>query len=90
MTKWIGLMLAALAVLIGGAAVNTLSAQQQSVAGLWVGSITADDGSLGIVNVTLKQGIEKMIKAAVPEVREVIDTTDHKGGTNPFYQASEK
>lgn len=57
MTKRIGLMLAALAVLLGfgGAAVNTLSAQEQGVAGLWVGSITADDGGIGIVNVTIKQ-----------------------------------
>ena len=44
----------------------------------------------GMVDVTLKQGIEKMIKAVVPEIREVVDTTDHKGGTNPYYQASDK
>jgi len=40
----------------------------------------------GMVDVTLKQGIEVMIREAVPEVREIIDTTDHAGGRNPFYQ----
>ncbi|MFQ5669982.1 MAG: iron-sulfur cluster assembly accessory protein [Acidobacteriota bacterium] len=42
----------------------------------------------GMVNVTLKQGIEVMIKEALPQVKEVIDTTDHAGGTNPYYQPS--
>ncbi|MFQ5768117.1 MAG: iron-sulfur cluster assembly accessory protein [Acidobacteriota bacterium] len=42
----------------------------------------------GLVDVTLKQGIEVMIKEAVPEIKEVIDTTDHAGGTNPYYQPS--
>ncbi|MDX1389635.1 MAG: iron-sulfur cluster assembly accessory protein [Acidobacteriota bacterium] len=40
----------------------------------------------GMVDVTLKQGIEVMIKEAVPEVTKIIDTTDHAGGQNPFYQ----
>jgi Fe/S biogenesis protein NfuA len=42
----------------------------------------------GMANVTLKQGIEVMIREAVPEIRQVIDTTDHAGGTNPYYQPS--
>lgn len=42
----------------------------------------------GMVDVTLKQGIEVMIKEAVPEIRQVIDTTDHAAGRNPFYQPS--
>ncbi len=40
----------------------------------------------GMANVTLKQGIEVLIKQAVPEIKQVVDTTDHAGGTNPFYQ----
>jgi Fe/S biogenesis protein NfuA len=40
----------------------------------------------GMANVTLKQGVEVMIREAVPEIRQVIDTTDHAGGTNPYYQ----
>jgi len=42
----------------------------------------------GMVDVTLKQGIEVMIKETVPEIRQVIDATDHAGGTNPYYQPS--
>ncbi len=42
----------------------------------------------GMVDVTLKQGIEVLLKEAVPEIRQVIDTTDHAAGKNPFYQPS--
>ena len=42
----------------------------------------------GMADVTLKQGIEVMIRKAVPEIRQIIDTTDHAGGTNPYYQPS--
>jgi Fe/S biogenesis protein NfuA len=40
----------------------------------------------GMADVTLKQGIEVVIKEEVPEIRQVIDTTDHASGTNPYYQ----
>lgn len=40
----------------------------------------------GMANVTLKQGIEVMIKEAVPEIEDVIDITDHALGENPYYQ----
>ena len=39
----------------------------------------------GMADVTLKQGVEVMIKEKVPEIIEVIDSTDHEAGTNPFY-----
>ncbi len=39
----------------------------------------------GAADLTLKQGIEKMIKAAVPQVRAVQDATDHAAGKNPYY-----
>ena len=42
----------------------------------------------GMADVTLKQGIEVMIKEAVPEIRQIIDSTDHAGGSNPYYQPS--
>ena len=42
----------------------------------------------GMVDVTLKQGIEVRIREAVPAIREIVDTTDHAGGTNPYYQPS--
>jgi Fe/S biogenesis protein NfuA len=40
----------------------------------------------GMADVTLRQGIEVRIREAVPEIRAVVDTTDHAGGTNPYYQ----
>ena len=39
----------------------------------------------GMVDVTLKQGVEVMIKDSVPGISEVVDATDHTAGTNPFY-----
>jgi Fe/S biogenesis protein NfuA len=40
----------------------------------------------GLADVTLKQGIEVMIREAVPEIAAVIDQTDHASGSNPYYQ----
>lgn len=34
---------------------------------------------------TLRQGIESAILGAVPEITEVVDTTDHSVGENPYY-----
>ena len=34
---------------------------------------------------TLRMGVERMLKDEVPEVREVIDLTDHAAGVNPYY-----
>ena len=39
----------------------------------------------GMVDVTLKQGVEVMITEGVPGVSGVVDITDHSAGTNPFY-----
>ena len=40
----------------------------------------------GMVNVTLKQGIETRMNEVMPEIKELVDTTDHRGGANPYYQ----
>lgn len=40
----------------------------------------------GMANMTLKQGVETQIRQIVPTIREVLDVTDHAGGTNPYYQ----
>lgn len=42
----------------------------------------------GMADVTLKQGIEVAIKERVPQIREIVDTTDHAGGNNPYYKPS--
>ena len=39
----------------------------------------------GMANVTLKHGIEAMIQEVFPEIKQVIDTTDHAAGDNPYY-----
>ncbi|MBM3504226.1 MAG: hypothetical protein FJX65_10165 [Alphaproteobacteria bacterium] len=39
----------------------------------------------GMSQVTLKQGVEVAIKNKVPSIVQVLDTTDHAGGTNPYY-----
>ena len=36
---------------------------------------------------TMKGGIEKMIREAIPEIREVIDVTPHQEGTNPYFSS---
>ena len=42
----------------------------------------------GMANVTLKHGIEGMIQEHFPEIKNIIDTTDHAAGDNPYYQPS--
>lgn len=39
----------------------------------------------GAADVTLKQGIEKAIRQLAPRVGEILDTTDHASGRNPYY-----
>lgn len=34
---------------------------------------------------TLRQGIERMVREAVPEIQEIVDVTDHASGVNPYY-----
>jgi Fe/S biogenesis protein NfuA len=34
---------------------------------------------------TLRDGIDRTIRAAIPEVTEIIDATEHSEGENPFY-----
>ena len=40
----------------------------------------------GMATVTLDQGIESAILESVPEIRQVVDVTDHAAGENPYYQ----
>ena len=43
-----------------------------------------------MIDVTLKQGVEVMIKEQIPEIAAIYDVTDHAGGENPYYQPSAK
>ena len=40
----------------------------------------------GQSQVTLDEGIKTAILAEVPEIKRVLDGTDHASGTNPYYQ----
>ena len=37
-------------------------------------------------SVTLKAGVESMIKAKVDEINEIVDITNHDAGVNPYYK----
>jgi Fe/S biogenesis protein NfuA len=39
----------------------------------------------GMARVTLKQGVEKMLREAIPDIGEIHDITDHAAGANPYY-----
>ena len=39
----------------------------------------------GLAKVTLRQGVDRMIREGVPEVTEIRDVTDHASGEAPFY-----
>jgi len=43
----------------------------------------------GQASVTLRQGVESKVREAVPEVKNIIDTTQHAEGKNPYYQSTE-
>lgn len=38
--------------------------------------------------VTLRQGIETSLRELVPEIKQIVDVTDHASGSSPFYTAS--
>ncbi len=39
----------------------------------------------GMAHVTLKHGVERLIREHIPDVGQILDTTDHAGGKNPYY-----
>jgi Fe/S biogenesis protein NfuA len=38
----------------------------------------------GMADLTLKEGIEKVLRTELPEITEVLDVTDHGAGANPY------
>lgn len=40
----------------------------------------------GAADFTLRQGIESVIRREVPDIRQVVDITDHAAGENPYYR----
>jgi Fe/S biogenesis protein NfuA len=39
----------------------------------------------GMARVTLKQGVERMLREAIPDLGQIVDVTDHTAGTDPYY-----
>src|SRR5690349_10283539 len=44
----------------------------------------------GMADVTLRQGIEAMLNRHIPEVKGIVDITDHGSGANPYFAAAKK
>jgi Fe-S cluster biogenesis protein NfuA len=53
--------------------------------------ITMSGGCQGCASskVTLRQGFEVILKRVAPEIEEIVDTTDHAAGKQPFYPRHE-
>ena len=53
--------------------------------------ITMSGGCQGCASsqVTLRQGFEVMLKWVAPEIEEIVDTTNHAAGKQPFYPRNE-
>ena len=51
-------------------------------------SIAMNGGCKGCAasQVTLRQGFELMVRRVAPEIVDIVDTTDHAAGKNPFYR----
>jgi Fe/S biogenesis protein NfuA len=39
----------------------------------------------GMADVTLRHGIEALLRDEIPDIAEVVDATDHESGVNPYY-----
>ena len=44
----------------------------------------------GMLDVTLKQGVEVAVKQQVEGIDDIVDSTDHASGNNPYYKPAKK
>lgn len=44
----------------------------------------------GMASVTLRQGIEGIMSQHLPEVKGIVDITDHAQGANPYFESAKK
>lgn len=44
----------------------------------------------GMAQVTLKEGIERILLESIPELVSVVDVTDHASGDSPYYEQAKK
>jgi NFU1 iron-sulfur cluster scaffold homolog, mitochondrial len=57
----------------------------------WI-SVRLDGGCQGcsLAEVTMRQGLEPLLRARVPGVIGVLDVTDHEAGTQPFFSPEKR
>ena len=57
----------------------------------WV-RIQLEGGCQGcsLAEVTVRQGIEPLLRARIPEMVGLADVTDHAAGTTPFFSAEKR
>jgi Fe-S cluster biogenesis protein NfuA len=62
-----------------------------SVDGGWV-HIRLEGGCQGcsLAEVTIRQGIEPLLRARLPQITGVADVTDHEAGTEPFFSPEKR
>lgn len=44
----------------------------------------------GLASVTLRQGIEQILRQVIPDLGQIVDVTDHQAGANPYYESEKK
>jgi Fe-S cluster biogenesis protein NfuA len=61
------------------------------VAGGWI-RVRLEGGCQGcsLAEVTLRQGIEPVLRARLPQMTGVIDVTEHEAGTEPFFSPAKR
>jgi NFU1 iron-sulfur cluster scaffold homolog, mitochondrial len=57
----------------------------------WI-RIRLDGGCQGcsLAEVTIRQGIEPLLRARLPAITGLVDTTDHEAGTDPFFSPEKR
>ena len=43
-----------------------------------------------MAQVTVRQGVEPLLRRHVPDVRAVVDVTDHTAGADPYYPPTKR
>ena len=61
------------------------------VAGGWI-RVRLEGGCQGcsLAEVTLRQGIEPVLRARLPEMTGLVDVTEHEAGTDPFFSPAKR
>jgi NFU1 iron-sulfur cluster scaffold homolog, mitochondrial len=63
----------------------------EGVTGGWI-RVRLDGGCQGcsVADVTLRQGIEPLLRARLPQMTGLVDVTDHEAGAEPFFSPEKR